>query len=65
MGHRAAGVADAVWRRSPTQVVLVIDDVHDITPGTGGADRRDLAMRTPGWGSGDPFPGACTMTEAT
>jgi ATP/maltotriose-dependent transcriptional regulator MalT len=28
-----ATVADAVWRRAPTAVCLVVDDVHWLTPG--------------------------------
>jgi LuxR family transcriptional regulator, maltose regulon positive regulatory protein len=30
-------VADAVWRRAPTAVCLVIDDVHLLVPGSAGA----------------------------
>src|SRR5690606_27820373 len=30
-------VADAIWRRSPTAVCLVFDDVHHLTPGSAGA----------------------------
>jgi LuxR family maltose regulon positive regulatory protein len=33
----AAGVADAVWRRAPTAVCLVVDDVHWLAPGSPGA----------------------------
>jgi LuxR family transcriptional regulator, maltose regulon positive regulatory protein len=32
-----AAVADAVWRRSPTAVCLVIDDAHWLAPGSPGA----------------------------
>jgi DNA-binding SARP family transcriptional activator len=32
-----ATVADAVWRRSPTAVCLVVDDVHWLAPGSFGA----------------------------
>jgi LuxR family transcriptional regulator, maltose regulon positive regulatory protein len=32
-----ATVADAVWRRAPTAVCLVVDDVHWLTPGSSGA----------------------------
>ena len=31
-------VADAVWRRSPVEVCLVLDDVHRLQPGSSGAD---------------------------
>jgi LuxR family maltose regulon positive regulatory protein len=34
-----ATVADAVWRRAPTAVCLVVDDVHWLTPGSSGAMR--------------------------
>src|SRR5918994_753952 len=30
-------VADAVWRRAPTAVCLVVDDVHSLAPGSPGA----------------------------
>jgi LuxR family transcriptional regulator, maltose regulon positive regulatory protein len=33
----ATTVADAVWRRSPTAICLVFDDVHVLEPGSGGA----------------------------
>jgi LuxR family transcriptional regulator, maltose regulon positive regulatory protein len=32
-----ATVADAVWRRAPTAVCLVVDDVHCLAPGSPGA----------------------------
>ena len=32
-----SALADAMWRRSPRQVCLVVDDVHEIGAGTGGA----------------------------
>jgi DNA-binding SARP family transcriptional activator len=32
-----ATVADAVWRRAPTEVCLVVDDVHWLVPGSPGA----------------------------
>jgi LuxR family transcriptional regulator, maltose regulon positive regulatory protein len=32
-----AAVADAVWRRAPTAVCLVVDDVHWLVPGSPGA----------------------------
>src|SRR5918994_849339 len=32
-----ATVADAVWRRAPTAVCLVVDDVHCLAPGSRGA----------------------------
>jgi len=32
-----ATVADAVWRRAPTAVCLVVDDVHWLAPGSSGA----------------------------
>src|SRR5262245_17368609 len=33
----ASGGAEAMWRRSPQQVALVVDDVHEIPPGSDGA----------------------------
>jgi LuxR family transcriptional regulator, maltose regulon positive regulatory protein len=33
-----AAVADAVWRRAPTAVCLVVDDVHWLAPGSPGAN---------------------------
>jgi DNA-binding SARP family transcriptional activator len=32
-----ATVAEMVWKRSPTQVCLVLDDVHQLEPGSAGA----------------------------
>ena len=32
-----AAVADAMWRRAPTAVCLVVDDVHWLAPGSPGA----------------------------
>ncbi len=34
---RVAAVADAVWRRSPTAICLVLDDAHVLEPGSPGA----------------------------
>ena len=33
----ASDLADEMWRRSPRQVCLVLDDVHEIPPGSGSA----------------------------
>ncbi len=33
-----AVIADAVWRRAPTAVCLVVDDSHCLTPGSAGAN---------------------------
>ena len=33
----ASDLADEMWRRSPRQVCLVVDDVHEIPPGSGAA----------------------------
>jgi DNA-binding SARP family transcriptional activator len=30
----AGPIAEAVWRRSPTEVALIVDDVHEIAPGS-------------------------------
>ncbi|HEY8546911.1 MAG TPA: BTAD domain-containing putative transcriptional regulator [Acidimicrobiales bacterium] len=30
----ATGIVEAMWRRSPQQVVLVLDDVHELAPGS-------------------------------
>jgi DNA-binding SARP family transcriptional activator len=32
----AAAIADAVWRRAPTEVCLVLDDAHLLSPGSDG-----------------------------
>lgn len=32
-----SAVADAIWRRSPVEVCLVLDDVHRLRPGSSGA----------------------------
>ena len=37
-GDPAAHVAEAMWQRSPTQVALVVDDVHEIAAGSAAAD---------------------------
>jgi LuxR family transcriptional regulator, maltose regulon positive regulatory protein len=34
----AASVAHEIWQRSPRQVCLVLDDVHELRAGSGGAD---------------------------
>ena len=34
----ASALADEIWQRSPRQVCLVVDDVHEVPPGSGGAD---------------------------
>jgi LuxR family maltose regulon positive regulatory protein len=34
----AVGVTEAMWRRSPQQVTLIIDDVHEIPAGSSSAD---------------------------
>jgi len=33
----AAEVVDALWRRAPTEICLIFDDVHQLPPGSGGA----------------------------
>jgi DNA-binding SARP family transcriptional activator len=39
-------VADAVWRRAPTEACLVLDDVHLLEPGTSGAAWLDSLVAT-------------------
>lgn len=34
----ASTLADEMWQRAPRHVCLVVDDVHEITPGSAGAD---------------------------
>lgn len=34
----ASGIVEALWRRSPQQVALVLDDVHEIPPGSDAAN---------------------------
>ncbi|HET6774537.1 MAG TPA: BTAD domain-containing putative transcriptional regulator [Acidimicrobiales bacterium] len=34
----AAALSDEMWQRSPRQVCLVVDDVHEVRAGSGGAD---------------------------
>ena len=34
----ALDLADEMWRRSPRQVCVIVDDVHEIAPGSGSAD---------------------------
>jgi DNA-binding SARP family transcriptional activator/ATP/maltotriose-dependent transcriptional regulator MalT len=34
----ASVLADEIWQRSPRQVCLVVDDVHEVPAGSGGAD---------------------------
>jgi DNA-binding SARP family transcriptional activator len=34
----ASALADEMWQRSPRQVCLVVDDVHEVQAGSGGAD---------------------------
>ncbi len=34
----ATALADEMWQRSPRQVCLVVDDVHEVPAGSGGAD---------------------------
>jgi DNA-binding SARP family transcriptional activator len=36
--HVASVLADEIWQRSPRQVCLVVDDVHEVPAGSGGAD---------------------------
>src|SRR5207244_2974639 len=33
----AAAVANAIWQRSPNQVALLVDDVHEVPPASSGA----------------------------
>jgi ATP/maltotriose-dependent transcriptional regulator MalT len=40
-----APVADAMWRRSPTELCLVIDDVHWLAPGSPGAEWLTALVR--------------------
>ncbi|HEY8525057.1 MAG TPA: BTAD domain-containing putative transcriptional regulator [Acidimicrobiales bacterium] len=42
----AAAVADAVWRRSPQPVCLIIDDVHEIPAGSEAAGLLDAVVRS-------------------
>ena len=43
----AAAVADAVWRRAPTEVCLVLDDVHEVPAGSAGSELRRVAGGRP------------------
>lgn len=38
VGEMASSLADEMWRRSPRQVCLLVDDVHEVTAGSGAAD---------------------------
>jgi ATP/maltotriose-dependent transcriptional regulator MalT/DNA-binding SARP family transcriptional activator len=59
-----AAVADLMWQRSPTEVCLVVDDVHRLPAGSAGAEwLRDLVDALPANGhvvlasrSQPPFP---------
>ncbi len=37
-GDVVDSVCDAIWRRSPTEITLILDDVHHVEPGGPGAD---------------------------
>ncbi len=41
----AQGIGEAMWRWSPTQVSLVVDDVHEVAAGSAAADLLDRVVR--------------------